>query len=247
MSIQLNTIAKVGKIADSNLLALEETMKVLEKKLLLSFSDASVTQTVDVALARAKVEAILVEAGVYERIDVLLNDEYSKVLDEAYSMYNKMYPGDFQKFSGDSLARLDSLKQLDFTAMAQVNDALANSITKGIVNYQYGALSRQGVLDLITAEVGKSGAYLRTQFDTALSGYFQESANLFAIENGLDKFMYQGPEDKLTRPFCAHQMTFRKPMTREEIDALDNGQGLPVFQFGGGFNCRHYWIAVRDE
>lgn len=35
-------------------------------------------------------------------------------------------------------------------------------------------------------------------------------------------------------------------MTKDRIDALDNGQLPNAFLTGGGYNCRHTFLAVSD-
>ena len=249
--IVLSTLKKVGNIADKNLAKLDDTMAILERKLVQAVSDATITQTVDIALARAQIEAIMVESGIYERIGELLNDEYKAVMNEAYEMYQEMYPNSFQQFSGDSLAQLDNLKTLDLSKMYQINTKLSTEITSGIINYQYGALSRQAIIDSIAKKVGQTAAAMKTEFDTALFGYYQSSANALALDNGFEKFVYDGPDDKITRDVCSEFLRDYgingEPLTVDEINALDNGQGLPVFTYGGGYNCRHSWVAVRSN
>ena len=60
-----------------------------------------------------------------------------------------------------------------------------------------------------------------------------------AVASGVTKFRYVGnpvPE----RSFC--QEHYDKIYTIEEIERLDNGQGLDVMFFGGGYNCLHFWV-----
>jgi len=47
------------------------------------------------------------------------------------------------------------------------------------------------------------------------------------------------------RPFCRERVG--KVYSIEEIRAMDNGQGLAVEYFCGGWNCRHRWVAVFGE
>ena len=62
------------------------------------------------------------------------------------------------------------------------------------------------------------------------------------------KFIYFGPKDKLNRPFCRWALNNNTPRTRKQINLLNNRSSLkPTFLVGGGFNCRHIWIAaVKD-
>ena len=58
-------------------------------------------------------------------------------------------------------------------------------------------------------------------------------------EAGITKFKYVGnPHPQ--RPFC--QQHFGKTYTVAEINKTNNGQGLDVMTFAGGYNCRHFWI-----
>jgi hypothetical protein len=63
-----------------------------------------------------------------------------------------------------------------------------------------------------------------------------------AKELGAERFIYLGPSDGRNRPFCADKVG--KTFTREEIAALDNGQGLDVMTRCGGWGCRHHWRAM---
>lgn len=242
--VAVNAIRQVGYSADIIIASLESTMRVLERRLLLTFGESTLTQTVDVALARAQVEAILLETGLYEQMGALLNDNFQQAIDTAYDTYKKLYPSKVFQFTGDSLQRLSVLKELDFTAMQGVTSKLADEITAGIVRYQYGALNREGVLAVIEEQTGKTGHQLATQFNTALFGFYQAANNELAEELGIEEFAYIGPDDDLTRDFCWAILVQDRNWTKDEILALDNGQGLPVFEYGGGYNCRHVWAAV---
>ena len=59
---------------------------------------------------------------------------------------------------------------------------------------------------------------------------------------GVQRFRYVGPPP--IRDFCKQH--WRKTYTYDQIQQLDNGQGLPVWIYGGGYNCRHRWVAADD-
>lgn len=69
------------------------------------------------------------------------------------------------------------------------------------------------------------------------------------------RFLYIGPDDKVTRDFCRSVLrgdvlgdSRANPIyTAEEIQRMNNEQGLPVLAAGGGFNCRHRWRLVTDD
>lgn len=58
-------------------------------------------------------------------------------------------------------------------------------------------------------------------------------------------FEYIGAVDDKNRPFCRHVLTRQRFYSLDEIKELDKDprvQLLPVFIYGGGYNCRHRWI-----
>mgnify|MGYP003328644646 CR=1 FL=1 len=98
---------------------------------------------------------------------------------------------------------------------------------------------RAPVAEAVTlAETGQA-AFWRTITDR---GFQQIEKNL---PKGSLRYRFEGPRDKLTRPFCKRLLarTKSKGLTRAQIDALDNGQLPNVFLTAGGYRCRHQWVA----
>ncbi|MCE7856886.1 MAG: hypothetical protein DYG97_10130 [Ignavibacteria bacterium CHB3] len=73
--------------------------------------------------------------------------------------------------------------------------------------------------------------------------------NAYMIENaqqaGVTKYLYDGTIIATTRDFCRERVG--RVFTLEELEAMDNGQGLPVIPSLGGYNCRHYLTPIIDE
>ena len=90
---------------------------------------------------------------------------------------------------------------------------------------------------------------VETELNTGLKGFSRTVTKATADRLGLDKFLYIGPDDDITRKFCKRVLNGRNPpvYTEDEILMMDNEQGLDVFQFGGGYNCRHDWRPVSNE
>ncbi len=85
---------------------------------------------------------------------------------------------------------------------------------------------------------------LRTVVQTAKDGINQAQVIEDAKNSGVKQMRYVGPKTSL-RLFCSEHIG--KIYTIEEIKNMSNGQGLPVMYFGGGYNCRHRWVAVEGE
>ena len=86
---------------------------------------------------------------------------------------------------------------------------------------------------------------MNTEINTALAGYSRAVNSQKAAELNLDKFLYFGPDDDITRPFCQERVD--KIFTQEQVDDWDNGSDLPAGVYCGGYNCRHQLLAVSDE
>lgn len=86
--------------------------------------------------------------------------------------------------------------------------------------------------------------------EAAIRAAYQR-ATLIAAENAAQgtgepmAYLYDGPEDQKTRPFC--QTVIGEAFTLEAIKRLDNGQGLAVEVHRGGYNCRHRWSPITIE
>lgn len=96
------------------------------------------------------------------------------------------------------------------------------------------------------------GNHLRTELRTLTNSFARTVNAAKAKELGFNLFLYVGPEDEATRPFCAGLLSRDPPIySLKEIDAMSerdaNGQGLNVMQYGGGYNCRHRWEPISQE
>ncbi len=96
---------------------------------------------------------------------------------------------------------------------------------------------------------------IQTEVDTALKAFSQTVTHAKAKELGFEYFEYLGPEDEVTRPFCEHVLNgtldgFERDApiySIDEINSMDNEQGLPVLDYRGGYNCRHTWQPVSNK
>jgi len=106
---------------------------------------------------------------------------------------------------------------------------------KGVITGEYSWGEKKGLYEW------HAGTYARTQSSKTQQAFMNYQAEKVGAEN----FTYLGPFDGKVRPFCAALLggTF----TKEEIMEMDNGQTGDVFSDGGGWNCRHQWLAVMAE
>lgn len=88
-------------------------------------------------------------------------------------------------------------------------------------------------------------AELETLANTVLLNTYREEAAAAAGETSPDAYVYLGPEDGVTRPFC--DALVNTWLTADEIGALDNGTDMDAMTGGGGYNCRHQWMPIYGD
>lgn len=105
--------------------------------------------------------------------------------------------------------------------------------------------SPERILDLEEKLSGRLLGNLKTEINTAVSAFNQTLTQKKAQELGIDLFVYLGPLDDITRPFCRARVD--KVYSMAEIAKMDNGQDLDPFIYRGGYNCRHQWRPVSED
>lgn len=154
---------------------------------------------------------------------------------------------------------LDPDSAVDVEALAAVIDAArrdARDAFRGIgltTATELMPLLREGYrLDTLTElsarlseRLGVSLERAATEARTQTAVYARAVGNAWADEApSAVGYAYGGPDDGLTRPFC--EVCVDHWFSRELAAKLDNDvSGLPhPLDSGGGYNCRHSWLAV---
>ena len=243
-TIALKSLSSVRRVEDKFIRGLAKTMHGLEVSLFQFVEENKGLRAVDVALAREQIGNILVESGYYDEVGNLLNAGYQDVIEESAIMYRKLYSKSFQ-FTDVSLQRLDAMKQLDLGQFGQLASQTQESVTRVLTDLQFGAIEFREASKIVAGQVGALESNAQTWVTTGNSAIHREANTMLAMDNGMTIFEYVGPVDKVTRPFCLAHVG--DAMSKDEWNALDNGRGQPkpVFQFGGGYNCRHTLVGIE--
>ncbi len=184
----------------------------------------------------------------YNKKDVLLN-KFFKIYKTDIDNLKAIYPeADFSISAIDyQLEQFDNYlkNELDLIKMMNVTESQA----KGLVRMaQFGAVTdSEDLINLIQNNIDKPISNLRTRLYTTQSAIYRKNrANFFAtIKEGDKKYIYVGPNDGITRPFCRYYVG--KIKTKTEWRNLSNGQVGDAWNFGGGYNCRHYTLLVTKN
>lgn len=129
-------------------------------------------------------------------------------------------------------AHVDSARALLAKFSARALGGASKDDLRDAIAFAFAKLRRLGAIPLDSA---------MTLFRLSLRLLFDEMTE--ARREAL--FEYVGVRDERNRPFCAHLLDIGGKYRISEIEAMDNGHGLPVFENGGGNGCRHWWWAVR--
>lgn len=191
--------------------------------------------TIDAALARAQVEGLLTQSGYYVAVENLFGAGFQSIIDGLFADYKKLLPE--LQFSDVSKARIAAIRDMSLKVFDGIGSDQATALQRELLNYSFGVRDQSSVFDEINTITSEFENTTALALDTAISGFEQETTNMLASDSGITDFEYVGPDDNVTRDFCAEHLGQVK--TLEEWDQLDNGQIDPVSIYCGGYNCRH--------
>ncbi len=122
-----------------------------------------------------------------------------------------------------------------------------NRIVKGVANTVLDGLRRdqssKQVEGRLVVELKVAERHASTIVNTARAAFSRGREIGQALDLGLDTFRYDGAGAQ--RPFCIARLG--NVYTIDEIRLMDNGMGLPVLYYCGGWRCVHTWTAVERK
>lgn len=125
---------------------------------------------------------------------------------------------------------------------------LSNRFDDGVLKAVRRAMNHENSTETATKLVRRLGnvnkRYIDTVVQTAKGGIAQARKIQDAKKAKIKYFRYEGPIGG-SRAFCANLVG--KVFSLDEILAMVGQNGLPVLYFGGGWNCRHRWVAVDEN
>jgi len=215
--------------------------------------------------AQAQIEEMLLESG-YRDATTNLMKSYDMVAD--MSMRGFKYAGVRDAFSQTNARAIVALKDLDLSRWERQGQELAGVLHQSIMDSVVSGSSFDDMATRIENALlgdGERAPAFRSRAETiantTLMGFDRTISNRQAAVAGIETFIYLGPDDGITRPFCSAVLSMNgsrefniptvdgdEPIyTKEQIEGMDNGQGLPVAQFGGGYRCRHQFSPISVE
>jgi hypothetical protein len=142
------------------------------------------------------------------------------------------------------LDALVALKEIRFAELLQIGEEAGVQMWRVVVDGVLGIRDLGHLVDDVADMLDVSDKIARQVYDTAISSFSRQVALLGATGEPTEEFVYVGPNDHRTRPFCAGLIG--DVYEREAIDKMDNGQLPNVMLTGGGWNCRHQWRRITS-
>jgi hypothetical protein len=141
---------------------------------------------------------------------------------------------------------VDQILKSQTKDIADVFGDASSTIRKAIA---LGTTTSASLSDLIEGVAEKVGATV-TKAQAAVDASVMAAGRTAVIRAATEAadglvdlvYLYSGPEDSRNRPFC--RVHVGKALTESGIAQANNGQGLPVDAFAGGYNCRHVWSPM---
>ena len=243
----LSEAEKLARVADevgqTYATELARVLRELERSLrqmaleALSGKQTALSRAVRAGKMRAQVKAALKAAG----YDSLAEQATGVGLDAMLVQVERLRgAARLAAFTSSDQSRILALKQLARMDVlghgAEIAQTLWRTLMRGLFAQQKPADLMHDLAETLDVELYQA----RTLYDTTVNVFARQVEAMKSREG--DVFAFLGPADTKLRPFChAH---VGKVFTREQIDALDNGQVGNVFLTGGGYNCRHQFVAV---
>jgi hypothetical protein len=240
------TVALADRLSERFALELAQVLRALERRLpplihdVTEGSSTAIVKASHANKARKALDDALTRAG----YDDLAASAYGSRLDAltARVLDTRRLAQATARLSGAFDQRIAALKVLHESDLLDEGAAIARALWQATVRGVFGSRSVERILADLADIIDASEPQIATLYDTSVSIFGRQIEALQAGDDPDDAFLYAGPADKKTRPFCREHVG--KVFSRGAIDALDNGQIDNVFLTGGGYNCRHVWMEV---
>ena len=141
---------------------------------------------------------------------------------------------------------IDAILKSQTKDIADVFNDASSTIRRAIALGTTTSASLSDLVDGVAGVIGTSVTRAQAAVDASVMAAGRTAVIRAATEaaDGIVNlvYLYSGPKDSRNRPFC--RVHVGKALTESGIAQANNGQGLPVDAFAGGYNCRHVWSPM---
>lgn len=140
------------------------------------------------------------------------------------------------KFDVFVFGRQQSVRGIIDSYVGEVRESVIDAVVTG------GRPDAVAAVDRVSSRLNRD---LLVDLETGLAG-FNRLVQVEQAEKAGNRFvLYAGPKDYRNRPFCADRAMLIFELA--DVYKWDNGQGLPVIPYCGGYGCRHRLLPVAND
>ena len=135
-----------------------------------------------------------------------------------------------------ALSRMQQASILRYTN--DIGERVRLSLVQGVLQ----KMPQKDIRAMLLRDLSIKPYQVDTIVSTSMATY-SRSLTLLQLEDSPDqRLIYQGPMDSKTRPVCI-RMLKEGGMTQSQVESKYPG----ALRDGGGFNCRHQWVALSPK
>lgn len=234
-------------------LALKKAYRELEKKLrrivLRVSRDGKITASDALTIRRARSDLDALKGSELEAIVGDALEAKRSVLGRVADMVlaDAKEIGIKDTFSNTSKAVIDALGEITDDQVRQVAKGATEEAAQYLIQTVISGGPSDGLIEKMASVMGRREDQARSLAEAMVAGFERQLSVRQAKESGVTRFAYLGPDDGVTRPWCSHWVGLSgTPQQFEETGDLwgRDKQPMPVMAYGGGYNCRHRFVAL---
>lgn len=178
---------------------------------------------------------------------------YEPMINDFISKYDEVikFTGDLAKDMGikltlpeRSLALLEMIQEQNQGIMIASSESIKNNLLDAGLRYTVEGQPLDVIISDMMVDITDFGRRLQTEAFTGASIFDRTLRNEFFNEAGIELFVYEGPDDELTRDTCKAVLDDPRQETGWTKEDINDS---PVsFIECGGYNCRHDWMPYIE-
>lgn len=188
-----------------------------------------------------------------------LTDSLNRSIDEAFKARQDYFDefGEVEIKKQD-LTRLSAINKKAIAGIYEGKLKLTTDLKSLLRKYEAGNISFDDTVLKIQANLNTLQHRAYTIANTSIMAGDRRVTTAIGEEIGVKYYKYVGQIIEGTREFCRMLLGGINPATKEanplgnkwtveQINQMNNEQGLNVLDHGGGYNCQHSWMPVLSD
>jgi hypothetical protein len=145
-------------------------------------------------------------------------------------------------FGQVSEPQLVALRRMQQASILRYTNDIGERVRLSLVQGVLQKMPQKDIRAMLLRDLSIKPYQVDTIVSTSMATY-SRSLTLLQLEDSPDqRLIYQGPMDSKTRPVCI-RMLKEGGMTQSQVESKYPG----ALRDGGGFNCRHQWVALSSK